>query len=71
MNKSVTRPGIFKKKRYTPVHNLRGDEQEVKKPQEYDLSWAADHLRQCELLMEIEDMENDRMDGAIFGERVL
>ena len=71
MNKTVTRPGIFKKKRYTPVHNLRGDSAEAPKPQESDLSWAADHRRQCELLMEIEDMENDRMDGAIFGERVL
>ena len=66
MNNS-TRPGILSRKRMTPVHNLKNEHAEAPAKSE-DLSWAAEHLRQCEILMEIEDMENDRVSTCIFGD---
>ncbi|MCR5279164.1 MAG: hypothetical protein K6E19_06945 [Lachnospiraceae bacterium] len=67
MSKTHLKPGIFSKKRHTPVHNLRSESFEVK-PKQEDLSWAAEQLRQCEILMEIEDMENDRVSACIFSD---
>lgn len=67
MSKTHLKPGIFSKKRHTPVHNLRSENFEDK-PKQEDLSWAAEHLRQCEILMEIEDMENDRVSTCIFSD---
>ncbi len=65
MSKSLFKPGIFGKKRHTPVHNLRKECFE-KEPCKEELSWAAEQIRQFEIMMEIEDMENDRAGFCIF-----
>ena len=68
MSKSLVKPGIFSGKRYTPVHNLRGENCE-RSPTTDDYSWAAEQLRQFEIMMELEDMENDRAAAGIFTDR--
>ncbi len=68
MSKSLVKPGIFSGKRYTPVHNLRGEHCE-RSPTTEDYSWAAEQLRQFEIMMELEDMENDRAVVGIFTDR--
>ena len=65
MSKSLVKPGILSVKRYTPVHNLRGESCE-RPPTKDDVSWAAEQLRQFQIMMEIEDMENDRAAAGIF-----
>ena len=65
MNKSAVRPGILSRKRFTPVHNLRNESSE-NVPDRENLSWAAEQIRQFEVMMEIEDMENHRVSLSIF-----
>ncbi len=64
------RPGILSRKRITPVHNLRGEAFE-KTPDRENLSWAAEQIRQFEVMMEIEDMENDRTCFSIFRDNTV
>ncbi len=68
MSKTHLKPGILSKKRITPVHNLRSESFE-KPARKEDYSWAMEQLRQFEVLMELEDMENDRAGIRIFGDR--
>ena len=68
MNKSLVKPGILSEKRFTPVHNLRIESCE-RSPTAEDYSWVVEQLRQFEIMMEIEDMENDRAAIGIFTDR--
>ncbi len=68
MSKSLVKPGILSVKRYTPVHNLR-DESCERPPTKDDVSWAAEQLRQFQIMMEIEDMESDSAAAGIFTDR--
>ena len=65
MNNCTIRPGILSQKRLTPVHNLRNESFE-QVPDRENYSWAAEQIRQFELMMEIEDMENDHTSFSIF-----
>ena len=65
MNNTKMRPGILSRKRLTPIHNLKAESYE-RKPDTEDYSWAAEQIRQFEVMMEIEDMENDRAGISLF-----
>jgi hypothetical protein len=65
MNNTKMRPGILSRKRLTPIHNLKAESYE-RKPDTEDYSWAAEQIMQFEVMMEIEDMENDRTGICLF-----
>ena len=65
MSKHTLRPGILANRRITPVHNLMVECEE--RPVKHEnLSWAANELLQFELMIELEDMENDRESKCVF-----
>ena len=60
------RAGISERKRALPVRNLRNGADDKSAPR-CDLSWAANELSQFEMMLELEDMENDRASAGILA----
>lgn len=59
------RAGISDRERVLPVKNLRNGADEKSAPKT-ELSWAASELSTYEMMLELEDMENDRTGAGIF-----
>ncbi len=65
MSKSLTRPGILSQKRLIPVRDLKSEAYE-KPPDTENYCKVAEQLRKFEVMMELEDMENDRNGMGLF-----
>lgn len=58
------RSSISKRKRRVPVTDPKRRTDESRSSRE--LSWATAELQRMELLMELEEMDNDRNSGGLF-----
>ena len=60
------RAGISKQGRALPVRNIRSGAAE-KSATKADIQYVAEQLAQFALLIELEDMENDRAGDSVFA----